>query len=258
MTFCIGFATSKGALVAADTRVQGPGAGAAYDAVDLTFTNPLGGAAIPFPATFRKIRPLHGQRPGWITSAGVAQFTAMVFQELEPRDAGDIPGLAAAIAAARQRLEPALLRRYPDQAAALRARLAIADFLVVHANEAGCECHLINAAGQVEPQTRVRADWPLECATWRDGDRDGLIDAYQSEIQRPYTGDDLLRMTAELFHTVYRIAGPEGTVSDLVEIGLLRLGADGSVAVEHLPPTRCPVIMDASEADLRERLVKLS
>jgi hypothetical protein len=256
MTFCIGFATRDAALVAADTRVQDLG-GAAYDTVDVTFTNPLGGPAIPFPATFRKIRQLRGRRPGWIASAGVAQFTAMMFQQVERRDAGDIPGLADAIAAAHRAFEPALIRRYPDQAASLRSRLAIAPFLVVHANEAGCECHLINATGEVEPQTRVRADWPVECAAWRDGDRDSLLSAYESDIQRRAGRADLLRMTAELFHTVYRVVGPNGTMSDLVEIGLLRLGSDGAVAIEHLPPTECRVVMDASEDDLAGRLETL-
>ncbi len=90
--------------------------------------------------------------------------------------------------------------------------------------------------------------------------RELLAEAYRRIGSPNALGDrravlSAVREIARLFGEVARRCGPRGSVSDAVEMGLL-WRPDGGVISQHLPPTSCAQVRDASDIEL-ERLLML-
>jgi hypothetical protein len=226
--------------------------GLVSDLGELRFKNPLGGPSIELNNEYRKIRRFGNI---WVAGAGIVQWLFPAYRELEAKRVADVRAAAGVLRDFSAVLLPVLAQRYPEAVPEIKKGSSI---LFVQPNTANeYQCHSLDWRGYGAP------DIGVFCALPFDDEKYGqdLMVRYEKQFDVEWYASgfhDVLRATATTFLEVYRKCGPDGTVSQLIEIGLSRRSRGGKHISQHLAPTPCETVMAASDAQLDKMLVTVT
>jgi hypothetical protein len=224
MTLSLAFAAPDYALVANDTRVR------YYDHA---------GTRLSHRDTGRKLHALAG---AWLTGGdleSLAAWTAQYILHHRPVDERTRPRLAA--------IMPLPARVGHD-----------AGLFLVQRDAAGFSAYCIDlTTRQVERGgTGVWGALPYTGDAAQEARCGALVAAVQADGPLPLY--DFLRRLGALYADMHRLLGPEGSVSDQVEIGLLQPDAGSGVVQRRLGPLPAEEVRSLSDAAIEDILVAVA
>jgi hypothetical protein len=244
MTFCLAVATPHFALLAADTRAFRH----ALDdgAVDLTPTGCAG-------ATSFETSKLHPLRGGWLTGS-----PELDWERDAARAIGDVD-----VAASWEAAEYALQTSAERQLACVReSSRALADAIVartrhllVRPTRRSFEIVVTRWDGDVESRG-LGTYWlsPIDRAQYVD-----LFEGMQAGVETMAGVSDArtasrgaVSLAAAAFTECYQRCGPDGAISNRIELGLLWRDRDGTLHQEHAGPLACPSALNIPDSLLEE------
>jgi hypothetical protein len=234
MSFYLAMATPTLGVMAADSRLVYPG---------------LGGLINDTPQR-TKLRRLRG---GWATGSSFAsQWLDLIYAAIGETDAADTPGISAAIRRVRDSDEYRALETLGGWAAAMAKRPPgeedrIGDLVVVSQRADGFGATVFDDRGAA----RSLAPFQPVLNTLREVPPETVANLFAQLVCQPAASEvALLRQVAAFFAALHERCGPEGSMSDRVEIALLLREADGRFVSRHLAPRPSSDVLHADDGAL--------
>ncbi len=246
MTLCISVALPELALIASTTRVS------THDAT----TGEWRSIRADRVGEFSNVRRIGGgaNRGGWATGGGSdIYWQAEVYAELERHPADDVDELARAVREVTELHAEALGgARYTPPGEENPERWP-GGVQLVYPTPIGFRRATIWGNGEIWGREYFAAyQGPIE---WRaHGLSDALRSTFETVLMRDRTLAGALRATAGLFAEVSRLCGPESSVGELFEVGVLQrealAGNRWQLRYDYLRPTAARQIRDATDIEL--------